>query len=114
PPDGIERLVGGKPSGRHSIGHRVRHQREPENLAHGVRLGARPSAGCSVNTRRVNDAKTTPIVVHITSCVPSEYNRKSYSTSAGKPSGVSVTSGKMSITTATPSTYAHAPTRVAL
>ena len=45
--------------------------REPDDLAH-ARLGARSTADFSLISRPVNDAKTTNIVAHITSWVPSE------------------------------------------
>ena len=70
----IQRLVDGKSPGRHRIRHGMRHQRQPDDVAHaGMRIACRlPST-----SRETSTANTSPMVAHITTCVPSENSRNS-------------------------------------
>ena len=58
--DRVERLVGGKSSGRHRVGHGVRHEGQPDDLTHDA---ARPTCfSLAEQTRRPSHANTSPIV----------------------------------------------------
>jgi hypothetical protein len=72
--DGVERFVGGKSPGRHRVGHRVRHEGEPDDLTHDPTSSAR--RGC-LSSRSTIDPNTSPSIAHNTNWVPSEYNRNS-------------------------------------
>ena len=73
----VERFVGRKTPGRHGVGHRVRHQGQPDDLGHAAILDARPLLAVSATSRSANGAKTRPMVTHSTSWVASESNLNS-------------------------------------
>ena len=73
-PDRVQRFVSGKPSGRHRVGHGVRHECQPDDLTHtraSTRRASSSSSRCTV------EPNTTAMTVHRTSWVPSEYSRNS-------------------------------------
>ena len=72
-PHGVQRLVSGESSGCHRVGHGVRDQGQPDDLTHAGMLdrSREPSNRC------IRAAKTSPMVAHITTWVPSENSRNS-------------------------------------
>ncbi len=54
--DRIERFVGGKPSGRHRIGHRVRYECQPDDLTH-ASATARSGPRSSLARARLRDSR---------------------------------------------------------
>ena len=69
--DVAERLVGGKTARSHCIGHRVRHQGEPDDLRHVAAILEALSVRAP-NSRDASVEKTRPMVTHNTSWVASE------------------------------------------
>ena len=75
--DVVERFVGRKAFGRHRVGHRVRHQGQPDDLGHAAILDARPLSARSPSSRPASGAKTRPMVTHSSSWVASDSNLNS-------------------------------------